>query len=165
MKRASTMRLRPCGLGCCLGALPADTFVVLDVPAYDVLLFGAGIVNGRDERCRLPDVDEDHALDPPRQRVAEAVRVPVEGHGALEEGAAVDDRGVSLEAVTPPGDRVDDVDFYRRVAGQVGNRPRRADIGEYQMVVVPHGGGALRRQVRRAVGADGGHEAEPLLPD
>src|SRR5262249_24379675 len=42
---------------------------------------------------------------------------------------------------------------------------RRADVGEDEVIVVPDGGRALGRNIRRPVGADRGEEAEALLLD
>ena len=48
---------------------------------------------------------------------------------------------------------------------QVLDRARRSEVGEHQVVVVPHRRRPLRREVRRAVRADGGDEAELGLDD
>src|SRR5712691_6897717 len=49
----------------------------------------------------------------------------------------------------------------RRTAAH--HHARRPYVGEHQMVVVPNGGGALRRKIRSTVGTDRGDEAKALL--
>src|SRR5437762_3286524 len=71
----------------------------------------------------------------------------------------MDDRR-ALEAVTLADELVYDVDLDARVGPQILHGPRRAEVGEHEVVAVPHRRGALRRQVRRAVWADGRDEAQ-----
>src|SRR5215469_1622805 len=42
---------------------------------------------------------------------------------------------------------------------------RRTDVGEDQVIIIPHGGSPLRREIGRAIRADGGNEPELLLLD
>ena len=76
-----------------------------------------------------------------------------------------DDRGGSLEAIASAGDDVDHVDLDDRVVAEVLHGPGRAQIGEDQVIVVPDRGRPLRRQIRAAIGTDGGNEAQLLLPN
>src|SRR5437879_3408070 len=84
----------------------------------------------------------------------------VELHATLEDVALRIHGPGPLEAVALPNELVDDIDLDARVRPQVFDRSRRAQVGEYQMVVVPHCGRPLRRKVRSAVGTDGRDEAE-----
>ena len=72
---------------------------------------------------------------------------------------------VPFEAVALANELVHDVDLDARVGSQVLDRPGRSDVGEDQVVVVPHRGRALRREVGRAVRTHGGDEAELGLDD
>ena len=68
-----------------------------------------------------------------------------------------------LESVALPDEEVDDVDLYRGIVSKVPHRVRRSDVGEDEVLVVPHRCRALWREVRRSVRADGRSEAELLL--
>jgi hypothetical protein len=67
----------------------------------------------------------------------------VEFEGLIEQVPLRENRRGAPEAVPLARDGVDDVDLDRRVAAQVLDRARRADVGEAQAVVVPDGGRPL----------------------
>ena len=71
--------------------------------------------------------------------------------------------GPALEAPALAREHVDEVELDRRPGGDVGERVRRADLAEADAVVVDHRHGALRRQIRRAVGIHGGDEAQGVV--
>ena len=72
---------------------------------------------------------------------------------------------LALEAVALAHERVDHVDLDERPGPDVRGRLRRADVSEEQVIVIPHAGRPLGREVRRSVGADGRVERELLLAD
>lgn len=77
--------------------------------------------------------------------------------------AAREHLGCAFEAVSLAQDGIDDVDLDRGIGGEVGNRVRGVDVQEHEVLVVPHGCRALRRQVGGSVGAHRGDEPETLL--
>src|SRR5581483_3986135 len=132
-----------------------------------------GAPGGADLRLRLALVvgGGDHGQNPfdshqhDAANLALAAAAAVEGEPALEQRAVVVHGRAALEAKAPAADLVDDVDLDARPLAQVLDGARRADVGKYDMLVVPDGGRALGREVGRAVRADGSDEAEPLLGD
>src|SRR5262249_3059476 len=65
----------------------------------------------------------------------------------------------AFEAITFACKRVDDVDLHTGVP-QVGQGAGRADVREDQVIVVPNSSGSLGRQIRGAVGTNGGHKSQ-----
>jgi hypothetical protein len=147
-----------------LTALLCQRTEVLLPTRRHVLLGRAVVVCGREERSCALDGDQDDRPDAFFPRI-EATRRQQLQSVLVELVAALHERCFALEAIAPAQDRIDDVDLDRGVRAKIRDRPRRADIREREVLVVPHGCRPFRRQVWRPVRADGGREAEPLLED
>jgi hypothetical protein len=139
--------------------IPQPFPVAAPVSGY-LRLRPALIISWRYQRRRPFDLHEDDVF-------ASAWLIPrgIEGEQFVEPWARVKDRGQSLEAVALPGQWIDDVDLDRRVLPQVRDGRRRTDISKDQVILVPHGGCPLRREIGRAVGAHSGNKSELLLLD
>src|SRR5215204_5389647 len=107
------------------------------------LFFGrAVVVGGRADRGRALDTDEHDRSDPTSFEPAALV---VEVEDRLVDGSLPMHGRCTLEAVALPADRIDDVDLDDRVAAfDVRHRLMRVEVGEHQVLVVPHRGRALR---------------------
>src|SRR5215211_4635889 len=144
----------------CSALAPAQRLIVALPSLAYLLLARAQVVGRRRERHGTPYLHEHDGPD-----LAFDSTLAVEREGFVEQVSLCEHHTGALEAVPLARDGVDDVDLDRRVAAQVLDRARRADVGEGQAAVVPDGGGAFRGEVRRPVRADGGGETEALLLD
>src|SRR5262249_34877927 len=79
----------------------------------------------------------------------------VERNHFLVKRSGVENRCDTLEPVTLTQQRVDDVYLEVCVSSKVREGHRRSNVGEDKVLVVPHRGGALGREIRRTVRADG----------
>src|ERR1041385_1724453 len=119
------------------------------------------IVRGRVDRVRAVHAHQDDLTDGAHQGPA----ILIECDRFVVERAAIDHRRDSLEAIALAEERVDHVHLHAGVVPEIGEGAGRPDVGEHQVVVVPHRGGALGRKVRRAVGTYSGDEAQALFLD
>ena len=146
-------------------ASAAEPRIVVPPRRADLFLGEAEVVGRRDEREGPLDPDHDEAADPRAGIAHWRSAVLVKGEDLVEDRALGQDRGLSLEPVALPGDGIDDVDLDGRVGPQVRNSPRRHDVGEHEVLVVPDPGRPLGGQAGSPVRAHRGHEPQPLLAD
>src|SRR5215204_2234685 len=121
-----------------------------EIALSQLVFCGADVVGGGGDR-QGPLNGDDHDPADALACLDGAPRL-VELDTTLEDVAVGVHRPGPLEAVALADKLVHDVDLDARVRPQVRDRPRRAQVGEHQVVVVPHRRRPLRREVRSSVG-------------
>jgi len=84
---------------------------------------------------------------------------------SITSGLVINHQAALRKALRPThrSSRIDHVDLHHRLLLYIGNGPRRVDIGEDEVFIVPDGRCPFRREMRCAVGADRGNKAKLLL--
>jgi hypothetical protein len=123
----------------------------------DLILGHSLIICGRGNWQGVLHLDQDDSMYP---RIA-----AVEVKEFLEQGSLAENLGRAFEAISFAQNGIDDIYLDRRIAAQVGYGARRANVGEDEVIISPHGSRSLGREVRSPVRAHGRDEAEALLAD
>src|SRR5262245_2829140 len=109
------------------------------LPPRANLVFGkAEIVGGRVDRLCPLNTHHDHLSN----GIPHAA-LSIERDHSVVKRPGVEDRCDALETVAFAHERIDDIYFDARVLSEISEGGRRSDVGEYEMVIVPHRGRAL----------------------
>src|SRR6266566_9039828 len=146
--------------GGCLTLMSIERLPVMQPLLAHLLFCLALIIDWRNQGHSMLDLHQHNVLDG-----TGGPTLAVESHCLLKERSFLIHRRRAFEAIALASHGIDHVDLYDRLQLHIGDGSRRADIGEDEVVIVPDGRGPFRRQIGRAVWADRGHKAKPLLGD
>src|SRR5690348_11627796 len=89
--------------------------------------------------------------------------LPIECQPLPKDGSLLVNGRRAFEAIALAAHRIHHIDLNDRMMANIGDRPWRTDIGEHNVLIVPHGSCSLGGKVRSTILTDRGHKAEPLL--